>query len=251
MHLFLGLSGEVMFDYGLLLNLALMLLCYAYVLTIIFVSGKMDKILKISRRASRKFLHAMIGNLPFIIPFFTYNVFPLNFPFFVAAPFIVLTFLASPYSPFKNFTERFRELADITEEGHHLGLVFYAVSYTFLALFFASKPYIIATGVLPMAYGDAAASEVGERWGRRRYKLFAGKSFEGSVAMFLVTFTSLVVSAAYFSMFYALPIFGNIVVFLFVAFVAAVAEGFSPLGFDNLTVPFFSVLVFLCFGGGF
>ncbi|MGQ9623841.1 MAG: diacylglycerol/polyprenol kinase family protein [Candidatus Bathycorpusculaceae bacterium] len=240
-----------MFDYELLLNLALMFLCYAYVLIIIFVSGKIDKILKISRKASRKFLHAMIGNLPFIIPFFTFNTFPLNFPFFVAAPFIVLTFLASPYTPFKNFTGRFRELADITEEGHHLGLVFYAVAYTFLALFFASKPYVIAAGVLPMAYGDAAASAVGERSGKRKYKLFAGKSLEGSAAMFLVTFTSLVASAAYFSMFYPLSIFGNIFVFLFVAFVAAVAEGFSPLGFDNLTVPFFSVLVLLYFGGGF
>jgi len=250
LHLSSELSGEVMLDYELLLNLALMLLCYAYVLITIFVSGRLDKILKISRKTSRKFLHAMIGNLPFIIPFFTYNTFPLNFPFFVAAPFIVLTFLASPYSPFKNFTEHFRELADITEEGHQLGLVFYAVSYTFLALFFASKPYIIAAGVLPMAYGDAAASAVGERWGKRRYRLFAGKSFEGSAAMFLATFMSLVISAVYFSLFYALSMFGNIFVFLFVAFVAAIAEGFSPLGFDNLTVPFFSVLAFLYFGGG-
>ena len=250
-HSFLALSGEAMFDCELLLNLALMLLCYAYVLVIIFASGRMDKFLKISRKASRKFLHSMIGNLPFIIPFFTYNKLPLNFPLFVAAPFIIVTFLASPYSPLKNVTKRFRELADITEEGHHLGLVFYAVSYTFLALFFASKPYVIAVGVLPMAYGDAAASAVGEKWGRRRYRLFAEKSFEGSAAMFLVTFISLAASAAYFSMFYPPSIMDNVLVFLAVALVATAAEGFSPLGFDNLTVPFFSVLAFLYFGGGF
>jgi dolichol kinase len=241
-----------MLDFELPLNLALMLLCYAYILAVIFVSGRMNKVLKISRRASRKFLHAMIGNLPFIIPFFTFNTFPLNFPFFVAAPFIIVTFLASPYSPYKKVTQRFRELADITEEGHHLGLVFYSVSYTCLALFFASKPYLIAVGVLPMAYGDAVASAVGEKWGKRRYKLFAGKSLEGSAAMFLTTFVGLMISAVYFSMFYpSLSATTHLAIFGIVALVAAVAEGFSPLGFDNLTVPFLSVLAFLYFGGGF
>ncbi|MBS7637928.1 hypothetical protein KEJ49_03425, partial [Candidatus Bathyarchaeota archaeon] len=93
-----------------------MSLCYTYILAIIFVSGRMIKF-KISRRFSRKFLHVMIGNLSFIIPFFTYNTFPLNFPFFVAAPFIILTFLVSPYSPYKGVAGRFRELGDITEEG--------------------------------------------------------------------------------------------------------------------------------------
>jgi hypothetical protein len=42
-------------------------------------------------------------------------------------------------------------LSEISEEGHPLGLVFYATSHTVLALFFASKPYVIAAGILPMA----------------------------------------------------------------------------------------------------
>jgi hypothetical protein len=46
----------------------------------------------------RKFLHAMIGNLPFVIPFFTSNVYPV----LVAAPFIVVTFFASPYTPLRS-----------------------------------------------------------------------------------------------------------------------------------------------------
>gem|GEM_PF-3094663 len=57
-------------------NVVLMLLCYGYVFFIIVISGKMDKALHVSRKASRKFLHIMIGNLPFIIPFFTLTVFP-------------------------------------------------------------------------------------------------------------------------------------------------------------------------------
>ncbi len=184
----------------------LMLLCYVYILFIIFVSSKMNKILHISRKASRKFLHMMIGNFPFIIPFFTSNIYPV----LVATPFILVTFFASPYSPFKNISKRLKGLADITEEGHHLGLVFYAVSYTFLALFFASKPCVIAAGILPMAYGDSVASMVGEGYGRRRYKLFADKSLEGSAAMFLASFCSLTISLIFFSSPYSFSVFEKI-----------------------------------------
>lgn len=201
-----------MFDSELQLNLALMSLCYTYILAVIFISERMVK-LKISRRFSRKFLHAMIGNLSFIIPFFTYNTFPLNFPFFVAAPFIILTFLA---------------------------------------LFLASKPHVMAVGVLPMAYGDAVASAVGERWGRRRYKILSGKSLEGSAAMLLVTFTSLMISTAYFSMFNtALSITNQALAHLIAAVVASIVEGSSPSGFDNLSVPLSTVLVYLSLSGGF
>ena len=228
-------------------NVLLMFLCYAYVLSIIVVSGRIDKTLHVSRKSARKFLHIMIGNLPFIIPFFTLTIFPA----LVAAPFIVLTLLASPYSPFKTVSKRMKGLSDITEEGHQLGLVLYAISYTCLALLFASKPYIIAAGILPMAYGDAAASMVGERWGRRKYKLVAQKSLEGSAAMFLFSFISLFVGLVFFSFFYHFALLAKTVAALAAAAVATAIEGFSPMGFDNLTVPALSVLVFLLFGGGF
>ena len=228
-------------------NFLLMLLCYAYVLAIIVVSGKIDKILHVSRKSARKFLHIMIGNLPFIIPFFTLTVFPA----LVAAPFIVLTLLASPYSPFKTVTKRMKGLADITEEGHQLGLVFYAISYTCLALLFASKAYIIAAGILPMAYGDAAASMVGERWGRRKYRLVTEKSLEGSAAMFIFSFLSLAVGMVFFSVIYHFALLDKIVAVAAASAVATAVEGFSPMGFDNLTVPAISVLVFLLFRGGF
>jgi len=235
-----------MFSKELFANVILMILCYVYILFIIFVSGKMDKFLHISQKASRKFLHAMIGNLPFVIPFFTSSIYPV----LVAAPFIVVTFFASPYSPVENVNKRLKGLADITEEGHHLGLVFYAVSYTFLALFFASKPYVIAAGILPMAYGDSLASIVGERYGRRRYKLVADKSLEGSAAMFLGSFFSFTISLIFFSAFYQFSVYEKIVPALAAATVAALVESISPMGFDNLTVPAFSALTFLLLSGG-
>lgn len=228
------------------INVLLMLLCYVYILFIILISSRMNKLLHVSQRASRKFLHAMIGNLPLIIPFFTSNIYPV----LVAAPFILVTFFASPYSPFKNISEKLKGLADITEEGHHLGLVFYAVSYTFLALFFASKPHVITAGILPMAYGDSAASLVGEKYGKRKYKFVADKSLEGSIAMFLASFFSLTISLIFFSLLYSFSVFEKIFPALAVATVATLVESLSPMGFDNLTVPAFSTLTFLLLDGG-
>jgi phytol kinase len=235
-----------MFSEEVFVNVLLMLLCYVYIVFIIFVSIKMNKLLHMSKKASRKFLHAMIGNFPFIIPFFTSDVYPV----LVAAPFILVTFFTSPHSTFKNISKRLKGLADITEEGHHLGLVFYAVSYTFLALFFASRPCVIAAGILPMAYGDSAASIVGERYGKRKYKLVADKSLEGSAAMFFASFAIFAISLFFFSTLYSFSVFERIFPTLAVAVVATLVEGFSPMGFDNLTVPAFSALTFLLLGGG-
>jgi len=227
-------------------NVLLMLLCYAYILLIIIISSKMSTFLHVSPKASRKFLHAMIGNLPFVIPFFTASIYPA----LVAAPFIVVTFIASPVSPFKNVNRKLKGLANITEEGHHLGLVFYAISYTALALFFASKPYIIAAGILPMAYGDSAASLVGEKYGRIKYKLLARKSLEGSAAMFLASFLSVTASLAFFSMLYSLSLLNWVIPAFAVASATTLVEALSPKGSDNLTVPALGALTLLMLAGG-
>jgi len=239
-----------MAETDLLPNFLLLFGCYAYVLVIITVSSRFASLSGGSPKLSRKFLHIMIGNLPFVIPFFTLTSFPLDFPFLVAAPFVIVTFLATPYSPLKRLTERFGGLGGITEQGHQLGLVFYAVSYTVLALFFSARPYIIAAGILPMAYGDASASLVGEKYGRTRFRLLADKSVEGSAAMFTIGLAGILVGLFYFSAFYPInplsllwPALGSMVI-------ATLAEGLTPLGFDNVTVPLLGALTFLVLSGG-
>ena len=233
-----------MFYGEVLWNLLLMLLCYAYVILVIIISGKLPAALHVSQKTSRKFLHAMIGNLPFVMPLFTSNIYPA----LVAAPFIVVTFLASPYSPLKN--SRFEGLANITEEGHPLGLVFYAISYTLLAIFFASQPYIVAAGILPMAYGDSAGSLVGERYGKRTYNLVARKSVEGSIAMFCGSLLSLTIGMIFFSNFYPLHVSSVILAIVATAIVTTLAESISPRGVDNITVPILGALTFVLMVGG-
>ena len=233
-----------MFENGLLSNTTFLVICYVYVLLVIAASEKLVTLRPLSRKISRKFLHMMIGNILFLIPFFTFNSFPSNFPFFVAAPFVLVTFLATPYSPLKALRRKLSGLNEITHEGHQLGLVFYAISYTVLAFFFASRPYVIAAGILPMAYGDAAASLIGERYGKKKFHIFARKSVEGSVAMLIVSILSITVGLLYFSFFYSFTLSGFLLAGVAAALVATVAEALTPLGFDNIMVPLLSALSF-------
>lgn len=239
-----------MLENEFLSNLFLLVLCYAYIFAAILLSKKATKFFNISGSSSRKLLHALIGNLSFIIPFFTFNHFPFNFPFFVAFPFVFVTFFASSYSPSPIIREKLSGLVGISEGGHDLGLFYYSLSYTLLAGFFANQPYVVAAGILPLAYGDASAAIIGEKFGKKRYHVFGLKSLEGSTAMFLVSFISLEVGILFFSQFYSLPILFLTPVLLGVALASAFVEAVSPSGLDNIMVPILGALIFYLASGG-
>ena len=228
-------------------NLLLLIICYLYIVTVIFIAVRIDH--KFPKNLKRKFLHIMIGNFVYVIPFFTFTTFPANFPFFVASPFILLTLSASPASPF-NLKNKISGLSDITTGGHQFGLVFYAISYTILAFFFSAKPYVIIAGILPMAFGDAAASIIGQKIGHHQFNIFSKKSIEGTITMFTITFVSMTLSLFLFS--YLCPFSTSILVLasLGVAALATALEALTPKGLDNLTVPLISAVAFLLLIGG-
>jgi phytol kinase len=211
---------------------------YLYIIATILIASKIKD--HVSPNFSRKFLHIMIGNFIFAIPFFTLSI----FPFFLAVPFILVTFLFSPLSPV-DLSGKLSGLAEITSGGHKYGLLLYAVSYSVLAFFFSTKPYVIAAGILPMAYGDAAASLICQKFGRHKYKIFSSKSIEGSMAMFITCILGSLACLIFFSFLYPISSFNFTLAFLGAAIVATVCEALTPKGFDNLTVPLLSALVFL------
>jgi phytol kinase len=224
----------------LLWNLAVMAGCYVYIVALIVVSPR----LHLPGKVSRKVLHSMIGNLPLIMPFFTASI----YPFLVAFPFVIVTLLATPNSPIK-IGEKMKGLSSLTEEGHHWGLVLYAISYSTLALLFGVRPYVVAAGIFPMAYGDSLAAIFGEYWGRHKYRVFETKSLEGSIGMFLGSFVSLTLAFLYFGMFYALT-FNPLVPAFVIAFLVTVVEGVCPRGLDNIAVPLVGAATFLILTGG-
>jgi phytol kinase len=224
----------------LLWNLAVMGGCYAYIVVLIVVAPR----LRLPRKVSRKVLHAMIGNLPLIMPFFTSNI----YPFLVASPFILVTLLATPNSPIK-LGEKMKGLSSLTEEGHHWGLVLYAISYSVLAGLFGIQSYIVAAGIFPMAYGDSLAAIFGESWGRHKYRVFETKSIEGSFGMFLGSFVSLTLAFLYFNLIVSLA-FNPLITAFAIACLVTVVEGVCPRGLDNVFVPLVGAATLLMMTGG-
>lgn len=224
-------------------NLIVMGACYLYIVSIIILSGSMKRSNIVDPMTSRKFLHAMIGNLPLIMPYFTEAIYTA----LVASPFIIVTFLATPYSPFPGLLDKMGSLGELTEEGHSTGLVMYALSYTLLALLYGTRPYIVAAGIFPMAYGDSIAALIGSRYGATKFKVFEEKSLQGSIGMFLGSLTSLSLGMVYFSGTYGfgfplLPIIATVVV-------TTILEAISPIGIDNILVPLVGAYTFLATGG--
>ena len=204
-----------------------LILVYGYIAILLIIS---EKVLNKYPTFSRKFLHIMVGNVIFILPFFT-SQFVITF--LAAAPFILLTFLMSPYSPIK-FNDR------ISTSGHGMGLVYYAISWTVLA-FFYDQQWIIAVGIAAMSYGDGMAALIGEKFGKHKYNIFGDKkSFEGSITMFLVLIVTLGIVLAYYNIFTA-----NFIIIPVVALIATIFEGITPKGLDNITACFSAVGVYL------
>jgi phytol kinase len=226
-------------------NLKLMTLCYIYIQVLIFVSSTVKMEIGNSQ-VRRKFLHAMIGNLTLIMPFFSESI----FPFLVASPFIIVTFIVSPFSPWPNLSERLNGLTRITAEGNRVGLILYAISYSMLTLLYGSRPSVVAAGIFPMAYGDGIAALVGSKYGRHTPRFLHNKSLEGCLGMFFGSIISLLCGMYYFSIIYKFNFFSQFITIFIVSSVVTLVEACSPSGTDNLTVPILGSFVFVLFGGG-
>ena len=211
-----------------------LIIVYIYVAVIFVVA---EKVLKTRPEVSRKFLHIMVGNMIFAMPFFTD---PWVMVLFLTLPITIVLFFLTEYSPIKIENS-------VTESGHALGLFFYAGIWTLLIAIFTSiapasnsKLYIwiVALAIVPMVYGDGFAALIGQKFGKVKYTVFGGeKSLEGSLTMFVITTVmSVFVWMVFVSIGCVMPEF-NIVYIIMISAVATICEAFSYGGIDNLTVP--------------
>ena len=202
-----------------------LVIVYIYVI-IIFVIAEL--VLKTKPEVSRKFLHIMVGNMIFAMPFFAD---PWTMVWFLTLPITVALFFLTEYSPIKIENS-------VTESGHALGLFFYAAIWTILIAIFSKQLWIVALAIVPMVYGDGFAALIGQKFGKIKYAVFGGtKSLEGSLTMFVITTVmSVFVWMVFTSIGYPMPEF-NLVYIIAISAVATVCEALSYGGIDNLSVP--------------
>lgn len=138
------------------------------------------------------------------------------------------------------------------ESEEKFGPVYFPISFVVLISLFWDWPlrWIACVSLLIMAWADAGAALVGQKWGRHPFSLLgARKSMEGSLAMILISFLT---CWAVFRGLGRLPIASTLWVSSTVASVVTAVEAVSGRGLDNLTVPFAAALVsyLMLFGPG-
>ena len=122
-----------------------LIVVYVYVIVIFLVA---EIVLKTRGDVSRKFVHIMVGNMIFAMPFFS-NTWIMVW--FLTLPITIALFFLTDYSPIK-----IKNI--ITESGHALGLFFYAAIWTVLIAIFNNYIWIVALAIVPLVYGDGFAA---------------------------------------------------------------------------------------------
>ncbi|MBO7518606.1 MAG: phosphatidate cytidylyltransferase [Methanobrevibacter sp.] len=214
-----------------------LIIVYLYVVVIFLLA---EKVLKSRPEVSRKFVHIMVGNMIFAMPFFSD---PSILLWFITLPITIALFFLTEYSPITIHNS-------VTESGHALGLFFYAGIWSLLLLIFPilidpNLLWIVALAIVPLVYGDGFAALVGGKWGRIKYRIFEGeKTVAGSLAMLSVTAVlSVFVWVFYTAMGYTLPEL-NFWYILIISAIATLAEAISYGGIDNLTVPSVTAILY-------
>jgi len=132
-----------------------------------------------------------------------------------------------------------------TGEKGRLGTVYFPISFTIIILLLWGRPHLMVASLMPMAWGDALASVVGQRVGRRKYTC-AGttRSVEGSVVFFAASWVATAVPLALLGQ--ASPGTAQaLAVAAATAAGSALVEAVSPWGIDNLSVPAISALLLM------
>ncbi len=218
------------------------------VLSYVYAFGLLGLIEFIGKKAgwpqwvTRKLVHIGAGmwvwGIVYIFDSYQWGIVPF-------ATFIILNFIFYKYQIFKT----------MDEEDSSPGTVYFAISITVLFLLFWRKGLpgdhvIVAVApVMVMTWGDAFASLIGKGLGRLTYTVFGHtRTWKGSLAMFIVSglavfFSIQIITGSAYPYSMDIPLHTAALAAFITALAASIAEGLSPAGTDNLSVPLISALV--------
>jgi phytol kinase len=202
---------------------------YAYVFGIIALGELIRRVGKRPPEFTRKFIHIgvgmwVIGTVFLFETWYLALIPPLSFVLINTISYLRGTFKAME-----------------TGERGNLGTVYFPISFAVLIYYFWSQPVLMVASLMPMTWGDAMASVIGERYGHYRYTVGGEtRSLEGSLAMLFWSWIT--TSLALFAMPYLVgkPLINWLLALVYgaaVAVVCTLVEALSPWGIDNLTVP--------------
>jgi phytol kinase len=220
-------------------------LSYAYAFGMLLVVEAVGRRLGWRQEVTRKIIHIGAGMWVWgLVALFDHRAWGVV-PF---ATFIVLNYLFW----------RKQTFSTMDSERSSPGTVYFAISITLLLLLLwrtgggTDRVAVALAAIMAMTWGDALASLVGMRWGKRKYAFWGHtRSLEGSAAMAAGTFATvpltlwLVPGSALSPAGLPLAWGGLVAASAAATAVATAAEAVSPAGTDNLTVPLATAAVLL------
>lgn len=196
---------------------------------LIIIFGKAFE--KISKEASRKFIHILLCNWWFIAMAFFDNVIYASV---VPACFIIINTISYKTKLLETME---REIND------GFGTIYYAISLLILVIIsfgICKTPQFGLPGALIMGYGDGLACVLGEHIKSKKYKIGnTTKSIAGSITMFLIAFIIYII----INYTYSLNI--QILKLLLASIIVTIIEAVSIKGTDNITVPIVASCILL------
>ena len=181
---------------------------------------------------SRYFTHIMVANAWFLGQFFILDMW---IALVVPSLYLIFSIL--------NFSFNWIPALNSRTQVKNRGSVYFALSFvvlTWSSYQFPSVALGAGMGLSVMAYGDGFAAMVGMHSGRYRYTIFHGyKTLEGSLTMFLVSFSVLLL----IGVLYLESVPWTLIILL--ATLATFVEALSPYGLDNIFIPALMYLLYI------
>ncbi len=214
-----------------MMNILGLIASYLLIFLIIGLSTILQKKKILNEEGARKFIHIGVSNWWILAMIFFHDTNALWFAIIPPITFIILNYLSY----------RMNLLKAMERGGNgNLGTVYFPISLLILVVLtfgVLKNPYIGAIGILVMGYGDGLAAVIGKAYGKHKFAF--GKSIEGSLAMFIISFIVVFVVSINIA-----SILVSLILALGVAAFATMIELLTPKGLDNLSVPLGSSFIF-------
>ena len=214
-------------------NLLGLALSFPFLALVILVGILLRRYASVSSEAMRKFVHIGVSNWWFIeVNFFTSLSYALVGPIL----FIILNSLFT----FLNWGKAL----GMDDKKRNYGLIYFPI--TLLILVVLQYQGVVSSlacsiAVFVMGYGDGLAALVGTKWGKKKLPVPGMvKSWAGTLTMASVSSLVALIGLVFFTTLSAPVVLG---ISLVIGLSAAVMEAVTPLGLDNITVPFVVVLL--------
>ncbi|MCM0589747.1 MAG: phosphatidate cytidylyltransferase [Gloeotrichia echinulata IR180] len=216
---------------------------YIYVISLLIIAEGLRRLFGIQPDLTRKVIHVGAGMWIFgvLLLFQRWQIGIIPFATFIGVNYLLY---------------RYRIIASMDTADSSPGTVYFAISVTLLfgLLWRPDGPVdnvpIAAAGIMAMTWGDALAALIGKRFGQHKYQVGNSvRSWEGSAAMFVAS------TIAIFLVLLLLPgsslsplavsygVGRSLLAAILSGALATLAEGVSPYGTDNLSVPLVAAAV--------